>query len=65
MRLQEELDTARHQLHDAEQDSKADPAAQFSQHEDAAKSAHQESEQRLQQALQEVAVSTTSILQPL
>ena len=62
--LQEELDKARQQLQDAEQTSKAALAAQMSQLEVAWKNSQQESEQRLQQALREVAVGDTNHLQP-
>ena len=59
--LQEELRNARQQLHDAEQLSRAALAATLSEREVAWKSAQQESQQRLQQALDEVAVSDAAL----
>ncbi len=63
MSLQEELNHVRQVLHRTEQDRETALAAQLSQHEVALKSSQQDSEQKLHQALQEVAVSDISLLQ--
>ncbi len=54
--LQEDLESARQQLHHAEQESKALVAAQLLEHEAAWKSILHDSQQKLQQARDEIAV---------
>lgn len=54
--LQEDLESARQQLHQAEQQSKVLVAAQQSEHEAAWKSSLHEGQQKLQQAHDEIAV---------